>query len=207
MPKAKIPTEPPFNPLEKRHLAESIAEKVLARDALRFPLKAFNGAGVYAIYYVGPFDLYKPVSNLNQGDLFGKPIYVGSAVPSGSRKGGFGLGAAPGKKLHARLSQHAKSIDQAENLTLNDFYCKYLAVDDIWIPLAESMLIEIFRPLWNTVLDGFGNHPVGGRREAQYRSDWDILHPGRIWAARLPQGPHTVREIRSRIRAHLISTP
>ena len=52
-------------------------------------------------------------------------------------------------------------------------------VDDIWIPLGENILIERFKPLWNQVIDGFGNNDPGGRRATQYRSHWDVLHPGK----------------------------
>ncbi len=87
--------------------------------------------------------------------------------------------------LYDRLREHAESIKQAENLSLSDFACRYLAVDDVWIPLAESLLIETFKPLWNILVDGFGNHDPGGGRYNQRRSAWDLLHPGRLWAERL----------------------
>jgi hypothetical protein len=40
-------------------------------------------------------------------------------------------------------------------------------------------MIEQFRPIWNLVIDGFGNKDPGKRRATQYRSLWDVLHPGR----------------------------
>lgn len=46
-------------------------------------------------------------------------------------------------------------------------------------PLGESLLISRFRPLWNVIVEGFGNNPTGGPRESQKRSPWDTLHPGR----------------------------
>jgi len=63
-----------------------------------------------------------------------------------------------------------------------------LVVDDIWIPLGESLLIEKTRPLWNIVLDGFGNHDPGSGRYNQQQSAWDIIHPGRKWAKKLQEG-------------------
>ncbi|MDR2213154.1 MAG: Eco29kI family restriction endonuclease, partial [Pseudomonadales bacterium] len=113
------------------------------------------------------------------------PIYVGKAVPPGARKGGFGLGENPGQALYNRLAEHAKSIEQAQNLELSDFFCRFLVVEDIWIPLAESLLIEMYKPLWNRKIDGFGNHDPGSGRHNQRRSNWDILHPGRPWAEKL----------------------
>ena len=87
--------------------------------------------------------------------------------------------------MSKRLSEHSKSIDQANNLDLKDFACRFLVVEDIWIPLAESLLISKFSPLWNKKIDGFGNHDPGKGRYAQRRSQWDTLHPGRNWAERL----------------------
>jgi hypothetical protein len=47
---------------------------------------------------------------------------------------------------------------------------------------VEAGLIRKFGPLWNTVIDGFGNHTPGEGRFNQARSGWDVLHPGRAWA-------------------------
>jgi hypothetical protein len=106
-----------------------------------------------------------------------------SHVPSGARKGGFGLGVNSGAVLCNRLEEHAQSIKATEYLKLSDFFCRYLAVDDIWIPLGENLLIEMFSPIWNRVIDGFGNHDPGkgqGKIPA-----WDVIHPGRAWAKNL----------------------
>lgn len=78
-----------------------------------------------------------------------------------------------------------ESVKAAQNLDIDDFYCRFLVVDDIWIPLAESMLIERFKPVWNRVLDGFGNHDPGKGRYQGMMPQWDCLHPGRAWAERL----------------------
>jgi len=95
------------------------------------------------------------------------------------------LDTDPGQALYNRLCDHAKSIVEAKNLDSSDFFCRFLAVDDIWIPLAESLLIEKFAPLWNRVLDGFGNHAPGKGRTNQQMSQWDTVHPGRTWTAKL----------------------
>ncbi len=110
------------------------------------------------------------------------PIYVGKAVPAGARKGRVGLDENPGFVLHNRLREHAQSIKQTKNLDLGDFACRYLVVEDIWIPLGESLLVDRFRPLWNIRIDGFGNHDPGRGRYQQKKSPWDVLHPGRSWA-------------------------
>lgn len=55
-----------------------------------------------------------------------------------SDKGVLRLRAVAGMALTNRLNQHARAIDQVNNLNLGDFSCRYLVVDDMWIPLAES---------------------------------------------------------------------
>jgi len=177
-----------FNPLDKHNLGLSIADTVFKQNV--YPLKdllAFSGAGVYAIYYGGDFPLYDNISQKNKND-FVQPIYVGKALPAGARKGGFDLDVIAGEYLCKRLNEHKKSIEATENLHIDDFYCRFLLVDDIWIHLGESLLIERTRPLWNVVLDGFGNHDPGSGRSNQQRSAWDVLHPGRQWAKKLREG-------------------
>jgi len=175
-------TSEPYNPLHKRNLGESVAKALLTEPVVVLPPDRFIGAGIYAIYYTGTFEAYQEIAKYNRDEKFLWPIYVGKAVPAGARKGGFGLDADPGEVLYKRLSEHAASIQQAENLNLRDFSCRYLVVDDIWIPLAESLLIEKFYPVWNMKIDGFGNHDPGAGRRNQKKSSWDVLHPGRPWA-------------------------
>ena len=106
--------------------------------------------------------------------------------------------------LSARLRQHAASIDQADNLNIEDFDCRFLVVEDIWIPLGENLLIAKFAPNWNKLIDGFGNHDPGSGRYNQVQSRWDVLHPGRPWAQRLrdrPEGPEQIsRELEAYLR-------
>jgi len=134
----------------------------------------------------GSFPAYDRIVKLNIDGEVQSPIYVGKAVPAGARKGGLGLDIAPGTVMFRRLAEHANTIDQSSNLTLSDFFCRYLVVDDIWIPLGESLLIESFSPVWNKLIDGFGNHAPGSGRGNQQCSAWDVLHPGRQWAKNLP---------------------
>ncbi len=72
----------------------------------------------------------------------------------------------------------------ATNLKIEDFHCRYLVLDDIWIPLGESLIISRFQPLWNLCLEGFGNHDPGAGRYGGKRPRWDEIHPGREWATR-----------------------
>jgi len=80
-------------------------------------------------------------------------------------------------------------------LFLDGHCCRYLTADDIWIPLGESLLIEIFKPVWNVVIEGFGNHDPGKGRQKQVKSPWDTVHAGRSWAATLPDHPRSAREL------------
>jgi hypothetical protein len=167
------------------------------------PTDKFIGAGLYAIYYKGDFPAYKRVSAQAQNPTTKVPVYVGKAIPEGARKGGFGLDVSPGTKLYARLREHATSIRSTGNLKLADFFCQYLVVEDIWIPLGENMLIERFKPIWNRLLDGFGNHAVGSGRDNSQRPSWDMMHPGRGWAEKLKAGPKAERELAKLIEAAL----
>jgi hypothetical protein len=200
--------EGPYNPLDKINLARSIEVELLARPA--DSLGAINhvaGAGVYAIYYTGGFSCYAPVAKVNARGAFQQPIYVGKAIPKGGRKGGLGADAAAGKALAERLKQHAASVREAENIDIDDFFVRHLVVDDIWIPLGENMLMETFKPVWNRVIDGFGNKDPGRRRATQYKSPWDILHPGRRFSEKLADGALTPDFLIKRIEDYFAGRP
>lgn len=185
----------PFNPLDRIRLGESVAGALLKRPVGPLPPgDRFEGAGIYAIYYTGDIGFYRRVVERNRRHKYELPIYVGKAVPPGARKGGFGLDTAPGVVLWNRLSEHAQSL-QSANFNLRDFCCRYLVAEDIWIPLGENLLIEMFEPLWNVVITGFGNHDPGKGRRRQVKSAWDTLHPGRTWSATLPNNPRSAAEL------------
>lgn len=197
----------PFNPLDKKHLGQSVAQAMLRQEPRRLAeLGAFEGAGIYAIYYCGGFEAYEEIARRNKDGRFTAPIYVGKAVPKGARKGG-DLDADPGKVLFQRLKEHKESINAAENLELNDFHCRHLVVDDIWIPLGESLLIAKFSPIWNRILDGFGNHDPGKGRHAGLRPRWDVLHPGRPWAVRCQERLESAQQILLEVRDYLRNNP
>ncbi len=174
-----------FNPLDRVELGRSVGQALLLSACKALPpTDRFDGAGIYAIYYQGAFDAYRPIA-LADCEW---PIYVGRAMPDGGRKGLVGLGASPGPKLYQRLRQHYNSLKAVSNLDERDFRCRYLVVEDIWIPLAERLLISHYRPLWNGVVEGFGGHAPGGKpggttgRGGQQKSAWDTMHPGRSFA-------------------------
>ncbi len=197
----------PFNPLDKRNLGESVADALLLQSPVSLPPpEPFIAAGIYAIYYVGDFPLYKEVVRRNRNNKWKWPIYVGKAIPAGARKGGLGLDCDPGFVLHGRLREHAESIKQVNNLRIEDFACRYLAVDDIWIPLAESTLIEMYKPIWNIQIEGFGNHDPGKGRYNQKKSSWDVIHPGRAWAERLQPATQTGEEMHDATEQYIAIT-
>lgn len=194
--------EPVYNPLDKSNLGASVAEALLKKSLVPLgDLALFHGAGIYAIYYHGDFEAYKYIRS-----VIGKhevPIYVGKAVPAGARKGGMGLDHATGTSLNKRLKDHAKSIAAVENLRLEDFTCRYLVVDDIWIPLGEALMISKFSPIWNKLIDGFGNHDTGKERYTGLRPRWDTIHPGRTWALKCRERPESREQIIREILDHL----
>ena len=64
----------PYNPLARQNLGASVAEALLSRNAERLASpKAFSGAGIYAIYYSGPFPEYEPIAKRNRGSRFEAP--------------------------------------------------------------------------------------------------------------------------------------
>lgn len=197
----------PYNPLDKLNLARSIEIELLNGDVI--PLQSIDhlvGAGVYVIYYIGKFAPYSPIAN-NRANEFGSPIYVGKAIPKGGRKGGLTKDSAIGRALADRLHQHSGSIDECRNLDGSDFFFRSLVVEDIWIPLGENMLIETYKPIWNRAIDGFGNKDPGRRRAAQYKSPWDVLHPGRKFAEKLADGGLTQEFLLQRVEDYFAGRP
>lgn len=165
-------------------------------DAASFP-----GSGVYAIYYNGDFEPYAPLAALNR-DEFTYPIYVGKAIPAGGRKG-IQDSSLQDTKLSERLIEHKESVASASNLELEHFFFRHLVVEDIWIPLGESLLIQQYQPLWNVVVEGFGNHDPGAGRYNGKRPVWDELHTGREWATRCAASKWTLPEILDKVAAYM----
>lgn len=63
------------------------------------------------------------------------------------------------------------------------------------IGTVEAALIRHYRPLWNCIVDGFGNHDPGSGRYNQERSEWDTLHSGRNWANRCAEPSKSIDDI------------
>ncbi|MFO1226821.1 Eco29kI family restriction endonuclease [Roseateles sp.] len=203
-PEAVITTPRPYNPLDTENLGRSVAEALLGRKPTGLQdLPSFEGAGLYALYYQGGHPVYDRLAALNRSADPQAPIYVGKAVPEGARKGGVGTRKASNTALFKRLTEHAESIRVTRDLNLADFSCRFLVVEDIWIPLGESLLIAKFSPVWNQIVEGFGNHDPGSGRHNGKRPRWDVLHPGRSWAEKCQPRPETAEQIGSEVSAHL----
>jgi Eco29kI restriction endonuclease len=198
----------PFNPLDKISLAASVAGALLERAPVCISgIPNFWGAGIYAIYYLGDFEPYRVISEVNGNEKWDAPIYVGKAVPEGSRKGGRFNDVYAGSALFKRLSEHVECIKLAvSTLRVEDFFCRYLIVEDIWIPLGESLMISRFSPIWNTLVDGFGNHDPGSGRYNGLKPRWDVLHPGRVWADRCKPRQETAAMIAGEVQNFLRTT-
>lgn len=179
----------PFNPLDTPAIAQTLGREVLSRDPSPIgDLPPFPGAGVYLIYYSGDFPAYRPLTESNRKRLTW-PIYVGKADISGARKGD--LDGPIGEPLHRRIRQHRDSLAQVANLDVDDFFVRYLVVEPLFIPLGETLLINRFLPVWNRLIDGFGNHDPGKGRHSGMCPRWDVLHPGRPWANKLKPRPES----------------
>ena len=198
----------PFNPLGYSSLSKSLADALMSAELVPLAgIGRFHGNGVYALFYTGAFTAYAPLAHQNRKDPGSFPIYIGKAAKA-SRKGA-GEDFADGKTgtaLYNRVAgDHRRSIEKAENLDVADFSCRLLVLDSIWIPLAETALIAGYSPVWNSILDGFGNHDPGVGRSLGKASRWDVLHPGRGRETPAP-APFTAEGLSDEVRRYLVET-
>lgn len=194
-----------FDPLSYENLGASISRALDDQPVLPLgDLPRFSGAGVYALYYSGPHQAYEPIAASNLADPGSWAIYIGKADAESARKGdpdqAHNVG---GPRLWNRIKDHRKSIDQAINLETGDFFVRYLVVAPTWIPLAEIIAIRMHKPVWNSLVDGFGNHAPGSGRKDMIRPRWDTLHPGRPWAPRLRERQESPEDIEREILGYL----
>jgi hypothetical protein len=190
----------------KKHIYKSEAFVELVKDAVRFfngtpihslpPAETFLGTGVYALYYI---------AELNRL-AYSYPIYVGKAVPKGWRQSRISDSAInQSRELCNRLKEHSRNIAVGADLTLDEFQCRFTIFEDEssdMISTIEAALIKLSQPLWNVAIDGFGNHDPGKGRYEQAKSDWDVIHPGRIWAERCNGIPKAESVIVANIERH-----
>jgi hypothetical protein len=193
-----------FVPTDTDAIGAALVGKLLEFSAEPLgQIESFRGAGVYAIYYVGPFRPYAVLAEANRRGALARPIYIGKARPAGARTGGTPGVEYTGTALFKRLREHAASVSATTNLDVKDFLARYLVLDDIWTPLAEALLITRFSPIWNSLIPGFGNHNPGKGRHAGMVSRWDVIHPGRPWVVDFQPRAETADQIASEIESHL----
>jgi len=205
-----------FGPFDRQeHVYRNDALVELVKDAVRFfngtpvhplpPPQRFLGTGIYALYYVGQHEYYKPYSELNRL-AYAHPIYVGKAVPKGWRQSRLSDTAMKrSSELYSRLGQHSTNILKAPDFSLNDFSCRFVIFEDEgsdMIGTIEASLIKIHKPLWNSTVDGFGNHDPGKGRYQGAMPDWDVIHPGRPWAPKCLGRAKTREAILKNIDTH-----
>ncbi len=206
----------PFDRLE--HVYRNDAFTELVKDAVRFfngtpvhtmpPPESFVGTGVYAIYYTGKNPVYRKYAELNRLS-YSHPIYVGKAVPKGWRQArASDTSITRSRELFSRLREHSRNLSVSDDLNLEDFSCRFVIFEDEgsdMISTIEAALIKLNRPLWNTALDGFGNHDPGSGRYAQAKSDWDVIHKGRKWAEKCTGQCNNESVVKGKIKQHLES--
>ena len=193
------------------HVFRSDVFSEIMMDTIRFfngtpvhqlpPPENFTGAGVYALYYTGKSPYYRHLHEVNRLG-FVQPIYVGKAVPKGWRQARLQQAS---DELYTRLCQHRNCISQAGNLNVDDFSCRFMILEDAaadMIGTVEAALIRQYTPIWNSCIDGFGNHDPGSGRYNQAKSDWDVLHPGRRWAGNLKGAHAPLKDVESKAMAY-----
>ena len=206
----------PFD--RKKHVYKNDAFVELVKDAVRFfngtpvhtlpPPEPFLGTGIYALYYTGKNPLYLRYAALNRLS-YNHPIYVGKAVPTGWRQARISDNSLnQSRELFGRLRQHSKNVGIGSGLSPKEFMCRFVIFEDAgsdMIGTIEASLIKLNRPLWNTVVDGFGNHDPGAGRYEQAKSDWDVIHEGRLWAEKCKGIPKKKKAILTKISSHFKS--
>ena len=184
-----------YNRLSVDELGRNAARALMEHPPNDLPPKeSFGGGDVYTLHYVVSFSAYAGMSDE-------VPTYVDKADLPGKRQG------RPRTRqqtpaLYRRLVKHAESLESAQNLHLHDFRCRWLVLDAVWIGLTEQVLIAEYSPIWNVAVDGFGNNDPGKGRWNQRRSQWDTLHPGRLWATKLQDSLETAADIAAGIEQH-----
>lgn len=203
-----------FNRSEHVYTSSDFEE--IIKDTIRFfngtpvyPIsisERFHGTGVYALYCIAKTGIYSKFHLVNR-TAFRMPIYVGKAVPKGWRQARqSSLQNNQSYELRNRLREHSRSIHLGEGLDESDFFCRFIILEgresDL-IGTVEAALIRKYQPLWNVLIDGFGNHDPGKGRYQQAKSDWDVCHPGRAWAEKCQGVPHNKEELLKRIETFM----
>lgn len=206
----------PFKREDHVYLDDRIAD--ILKDAIAFfngtpivqmpPPVKFAGAGVYAIYCRAKTGIYSPYGTHINSLAWNAPIYVGKAIPEGWRMSRIFSKTTTGSSLYNRLCQHSESISSCKSLNISDFACRFAIFEggaSEIIPVIEAALISLHSPLWNSVIDGFGNHDPGGKRYGGKKTQWDSLHPGRAWASKMTGESYDPKELTRRVKDYLLA--
>ncbi len=186
-----------------KHVFHSPDFEEIIKDTIRFfngtPVQTipvperFHGTGVYAIYCTAKTGSYKSFHEINRTS-YNIPIYVGKAVPKGWRQYRSSNSTESfSYELNNRIREHGRSLEQGAGLMPSDFQCRFMILEGAesdLIGTVEAALIRSYKPIWNSLIDGFGNHDPGSGRYEQAMSDWDVCHPGRSWAKKC-KGKHS----------------
>lgn len=197
-----------FKSPEYRSVVSSAVSFYESTPIMKFPISEdFFGAGVYGLYYKGNYRLYSRYMEWN-ASKYRVPIYIGKAVPVGWRKARANLNTRKSTNLLRRLREHEGSISYCKELSVQDFSYRFVILEgeesDL-ISTIESTLIRKYKPLWNNVVDGFGNHTPGEGRFDQAKSEWDVLHRGRPWAERCRGKEPDLEKIKKKINEYFSS--
>ncbi len=185
----------PFVPFKREdHFYSNPAFAEFLKDSVRafngspvapMPPPSFTGSGIYALYCTavkGPYAKFgKEINRL----AYKVPIYVGKAVPSGRRQSRQldGSSTDKGTYLCSHLSQHARSIEQGEGLSLSDFACRVLPLSASEQPLANRIvefMVALYKPLWNTIVRGFSRPHFTDYAGHKIHSNWEVIHNGNL---------------------------
>lgn len=184
-------------------IIKSKAEKFRKLRQRQFPLKKFNGSGIYALYYNGSNELYK-TPNVHNTNSQPYPIFIGR-TPANLK-----ANELEEKKkltsLYQKIKEQARSIEEAKNLDIQDFTCKCMLLEKEEVLLSEAIeahLVNKYRPTWNSCIEGFANHNPGKGRSKQAPSEWDVVHPGRNWAKKLKGYPKNKKSIRKKLQKYM----
>jgi hypothetical protein len=201
----------------EKHVYRNDEFAELLKDAVRFfhgtpvfpipPPEPFSGSGVYALYYIGKAGIYSKFGNEINRTGYNIPIYVGKAVPEGWRQSRTLEPSDNKTKLFSRIKEHSKSIQSTKNLNMADFHCRFMIFEGDarnMIAAVEAILIAEKTPLWNSVVDGFGNHAPGKERKTGRLPAWDVLHPGRGWTTQMEGDRPEVKDIQRRVKDYLV---
>lgn len=163
-----------FDPLD--HLANAKVFLLSQEPVLLRPIWD-KRPGVYLLSYVGDHVLYTDIRGLSSY------IYVGVSEDD----------------LGQRLRDHFKTLTEVWDLEVADFMVRYLAVPSDYALGLESRIVRDFNPRWNQkAYSGFGNHQSTSRNRKS-ASNWDLLHPGRVWALALERSSDKEMEVKREI--------